>query len=90
MAGYIRGLLSDGSPAGAALFGRLYQATRAGMRQLEQARVIRASRDDAVRDAHLLCNHLAVVLLRPPAHQAGHLHRSAVPRRACPPVGRSV
>jgi AcrR family transcriptional regulator len=65
MAGYIRRMLSDGSPAGVALFGRLYQATRAGMHQLEQAGVIRAARDDAVRDAFLLCNDLAVVLLRP-------------------------
>ena len=64
-AGYMRRMLSDGSPAGVALFGRLYQATRAGLRQLEQAGVIRAARDDTVRDAFLLCNDLAVVLLRP-------------------------
>ncbi len=65
MAGYMRRLLSDGSQAGLAMFGRLYQATRAGMHQLEQAGVVRAAGDDAVRDAFLLCNDLAVVLLRP-------------------------
>ncbi len=65
MAGYIRRLLSDGGPAGVALFGRLYQATQAGMHLLEQAGMVRPARDEAVRDAFLLCNDLAVVLLRP-------------------------
>lgn len=65
MAGYTRRMLSDGGPAGVALLGRLYQATRTGMRQLEQAGVVRAARDEVVRDAFLLCNDLAVVLLRP-------------------------
>jgi TetR/AcrR family transcriptional regulator, regulator of cefoperazone and chloramphenicol sensitivity len=65
MAGYVRRLLCDGSPAGVALFGRLYQATRAGMRALEQAGVVRAARDEPVRDAFLLGNDLAMLLLRP-------------------------
>ena len=65
MAGYMRRMLSDGGPAGVDLFGRLYEVTRAGMRQLEQAGVIRAARDDTVRDAFLLCNDLAVLLFRP-------------------------
>ena len=55
----------DGDPAGVALFGRLYQATQAGMHLLEQAGVVRPAQDEAVRDAFLLCNDLAVVLLRP-------------------------
>ncbi|MGB6456938.1 MAG: TetR/AcrR family transcriptional regulator, partial [Streptosporangiaceae bacterium] len=41
MAGYVRRLLCDGGPAGVALFGRLYQVTRAGMQALEQAGVVR-------------------------------------------------
>ena len=65
MAGYVRRLLCDGGPAGVALFERLYQATRAGMQALEQAGVIRASQDAPVRDAFLLSNDLAVLLLRP-------------------------
>lgn len=65
MAGYIRRLLADGSQAGMALFGRLYQVTVAGMQALEQAGVIRSSPDDAVRNAFLLSNDLAVLLFRP-------------------------
>jgi TetR/AcrR family transcriptional regulator, regulator of cefoperazone and chloramphenicol sensitivity len=65
MAGYVRRLLCDAGPAGTALFGRLYQATQAGMRALEQARVVRPTRDEPVRDAFLLCNDLAMLLLRP-------------------------
>jgi hypothetical protein len=65
LAGYVRRLLCDGGPAGVALFGRLYQATRAGMQALEQAGVVRPSRDGPVRDAFLLGNDLAMVLLRP-------------------------
>lgn len=65
MAGYIRRLLSDGGPAGISMFGRLYQATQAGMRSMEAAGVVRPGRDDVVRDAFLLSNDLALVLLRP-------------------------
>ena len=43
LAGYVRRLLCDGGPAGAALFERLYQATRAGMRALQQAGIVRPS-----------------------------------------------
>jgi len=56
MAGYVRRLLVDGGPPGVALFQRLYQATQAG---------VRASRDEPVRNAFLLSNDLAMVLLRP-------------------------
>jgi AcrR family transcriptional regulator len=65
MAGYVRRLLCDGGPAGAALFERLYQVTRAGMQALEQAGVVRPSGDEQVRDAFLLSNDLAMLLLRP-------------------------
>ena len=65
MAGYVRRLLCDGGQAGVALFERLYQATRAGMQALEQEGVVRASQDEPVRDAFLLSNDLAVLLLRP-------------------------
>lgn len=65
LAGYVRRLLCDGGPAGAALFERLYQATRTGMRALEQAGIVRPSRDDPVRDAFLLSNDLAMLMLRP-------------------------
>jgi TetR/AcrR family transcriptional regulator, regulator of cefoperazone and chloramphenicol sensitivity len=65
MAGYVRRLLSDGGPAGVALFERLYQVTRTGMQALEQAGVVRSSHDEAVRNAFLLSNDLAMLLLRP-------------------------
>ena len=65
MAGYVRRLLADGGPAGIALFERLYQVSVAGMQALEQAGVIRPSRDEAVRSAFLLSNDLAMLLLRP-------------------------
>lgn len=65
LAGYVRRLLSDGGPAGVALFERLYQVTRAGMKAMEQAGVVRPARDEAIRDAFLLSNDLAILLLRP-------------------------
>lgn len=65
MAGYVRRLLCDGGQAGLALFERLYQAARAGMQVLEQAGIVRPSRDQPVRDAFLLSNDLAMLLLRP-------------------------
>jgi len=65
MAAYIRRLICDGGPAGMALFARLYQVARTGMRALEQAGVVRPSADEPVRDAFLLGNDLAVLLLRP-------------------------
>ena len=65
MAGYVRRLLVDGGPAGVALFGRLLEVTRAGLRALEQAGVVRPARDEPVRSAFLLSNDLALLLLRP-------------------------
>ena len=65
MAGYIRRFLVDGGPAGVALFERLYLATRAGVRAMEQAGAVRPAQDERVRDAFLLSNDLAMLLLRP-------------------------
>ena len=65
MAAYVRRLLADGSPAGISLFERLYQATQIGMRALSQAGVVRPSDDGPVRNAFLLANDLAMILLRP-------------------------
>lgn len=65
MGGYIRRFLVDGGPAGVALFERLYLATRAGVRAMEQAGVVRPAQDELVRDAFLLRNDLAMLLLRP-------------------------
>jgi TetR/AcrR family transcriptional regulator, regulator of cefoperazone and chloramphenicol sensitivity len=65
MAGYIRQLMSDGRPAGVALFERLYRATRLAMQAMKQAGIVRPAADEAVRDAFLLSNDLAILLLRP-------------------------
>jgi len=65
MTGYVRRLLADGSPAGLDLFGRLYEVTRTGMEALERGGVVRRSNDEAVRNAFLLSNDLAVLLFRP-------------------------
>jgi TetR/AcrR family transcriptional regulator, regulator of cefoperazone and chloramphenicol sensitivity len=65
LAGYVRRLLADGGPAGLDLFGRLYQVTGTDMQALEQAGVVRRSNDEAVRNAFLLSNDLAVLLFRP-------------------------
>ena len=65
LAGYLRRLLCDAGPAGVALFERLYQVTRAAMQAMEQAGVVRPSRDEPVRNAFLLSNDLAMLLLRP-------------------------
>jgi TetR/AcrR family transcriptional regulator, regulator of cefoperazone and chloramphenicol sensitivity len=65
MAGYVRRLLIDGGSAGMALFERLYQATQAGVQAMEQAGLIRPTQDEPVRNAFLLSNDLAMLLLRP-------------------------
>jgi TetR/AcrR family transcriptional regulator, regulator of cefoperazone and chloramphenicol sensitivity len=65
MAGYVRRLLIDGGPAGVALYGRLFETTRAGLAALEQAGVVRPALDERVRSAFLLGSDLAMVLLRP-------------------------
>jgi TetR/AcrR family transcriptional regulator, regulator of cefoperazone and chloramphenicol sensitivity len=65
MAGYVRRLLIDGGSAGMTLFERLYQATQAGVQAMEQAGLIRPTQDEPVRNAFLLSNDLAMLLLRP-------------------------
>lgn len=65
MAAYVRRLLVDGGPAGISLFERLYQATQAGMQALGKAGVVRPAHDEPIRNAFLLANDLAMVLLRP-------------------------
>jgi TetR/AcrR family transcriptional regulator, regulator of cefoperazone and chloramphenicol sensitivity len=67
---YLRRLLVDGGPAGAALFTRLLLATREGVGALEAAGVVRPSADALARDVVLLCNDLAAVVLRPLAADA--------------------
>jgi AcrR family transcriptional regulator len=64
LAGYVRRLLCEGGGAGDALFVRLFEATRAGMRSLAEAGVVRRSGDEDLRAAFLLSNDLAMVLLR--------------------------
>jgi len=68
MAGYVR-LLADGGPAGVALYERLFDVTRAGMRALQQAGVVRPALDERLRSAFLLGNDLAVLVLRPRVSQ---------------------
>jgi hypothetical protein len=63
MAGYVRRLLADGGPAGVALYERLFEATRAGMQELQQAGVVRPALDERLRSAFLLGNDLAMLLL---------------------------
>lgn len=64
LAGYVRRLLIDNGPAGAALYERLYEATQAGLQALEQAGVVRPPLDERIRSAFLLGNDLAMILLR--------------------------
>lgn len=70
LAGYVRRLLVDDGPAGAALFERLFETTRSGMRALEQAGVVRPPVDERIRNAYLLSGDLAMILLRPHITQA--------------------
>ena len=61
---YLRRLLVDGGPAAEAMFRALFDATVAGLSQLEAAGLVRPSADHRLRAAFLLVNDLAVVLLR--------------------------
>ena len=61
---YLRRLLLTGDPAGAALFGRWYAATRRLLDGMTDRGVATASGDPAVRAAFLLVNDLALILLR--------------------------
>jgi TetR/AcrR family transcriptional regulator, regulator of cefoperazone and chloramphenicol sensitivity len=64
MTGYLRRLLVEGGATADALFGRLFEATVAGMRSLVAAGIARPAQDERIRTAFLLANDLAVVLLR--------------------------
>ena len=61
---YLRRLLLTNDPAGAALFGKWYAATRRILDTMAQAGVAQASEDPAVRAAFFLVNDLALILLR--------------------------
>ena len=61
---YLRRLLLTNDPAGAALFGRWYAATRRMMGQMVHMGVARPSGDLEVRAAFFLVNDLALILLR--------------------------
>ncbi|MEO8749314.1 MAG: TetR family transcriptional regulator [Allobranchiibius sp.] len=64
MPGYLRRLLLTNDPAGAALFGRWYGATRRLWDALVELGAAAPSEDPAVRAAFLLANDLALILLR--------------------------
>ena len=61
---YLRRLLLTNDPAGAALFGRWYAATRRLLDAMVEAGAAAPSDDPAVRAAFLLVNDLALILLR--------------------------
>jgi AcrR family transcriptional regulator len=61
---YMRRLLLDGGEAAAALFDRLLEISRSGMRALGEAGIVRPTSDEELRTAFLLVNDLAVILLR--------------------------
>ncbi len=61
---YLRRLLLTNDPAGAALFGRWYAATRRLLDAMVERGVAPPSDDPAVRAAFLLVNDLALILLR--------------------------
>jgi AcrR family transcriptional regulator len=67
---YLRRLLLAGDPAGRALFGRWFSATRRFLDELTAAGVARPTADPDVRAAFLLANDLALVLLRDPIANA--------------------
>lgn len=61
---YLRRLLLTNDPAGAAIFGRWYVATRRLLDAMVEVGAARPSDDPAVRAAFLLVNDLGVILLR--------------------------
>ncbi len=61
---YLRRLLLTNDPAGAALFGRWYAATRRLLDAMVELGAAVPSEDPAVRAAFLLVNDLALILLR--------------------------
>lgn len=61
---YLRRLLLTNDPAGAALFGRWYAATRRLLDVMVEMGVARPSEDPDIRAAFFLVNDLALILLR--------------------------
>jgi AcrR family transcriptional regulator len=61
---YLRRLLLTNDPAGAALFGRWYAATRRLLDVMVEMGVARPSEDADIRAAFFLVNDLALILLR--------------------------
>jgi len=61
---YLRRLLLTNDPAGAALFGRWYAATRRLLDAMAEMGVARPSEDPDIRAAFFLVNDLALILLR--------------------------
>ena len=61
---YLRRMLLSNDPAGAALFGRWYAATRRLLDALVEMGVVRPSDDPDIRAAFFLVNDLALILLR--------------------------
>lgn len=61
---YLRRLLLSNDPAGAALFGRWFEATRGLLETMVERGAALPSPDLAVRAAFLLVNDLALILLR--------------------------
>ncbi len=61
---YLRRLLLTNDPAGAALFGRWYAATRRLLDTMVGMGVVRPSEDPDIRAAFFLVNDLALILLR--------------------------
>jgi AcrR family transcriptional regulator len=61
---YLRRLLLTNDPAGAALFGRWYAATRRLLDVMAEMGVARPSEDPDIRAAFFLVNDLALILLR--------------------------
>ena len=63
---YLRRLLLTNDPAGAALFGRWFAATRDLLDVMVEMGVARPSEDPDIRAAFFLANDLALILLRNP------------------------
>ena len=61
---YIRRMLVDGGPAGAALFRSLFDASVQAVDALEKAGVVRPAVDGPARAAFLMVSDLAVIILR--------------------------
>lgn len=62
--GYLRTLLLTGSDAALVLFRQLYQLSVAAMAAMTEAGLARPAQDPEIRAAIMLCNDLAVLLLR--------------------------